>query len=67
MAFQIDFKSSKAVPNFLLFAQGPASGADNGDLEYHTAQTYLPSEFAEGTFTMPTHMHALNESDGNKN
>ncbi|KAG0581135.1 hypothetical protein KC19_4G227300 [Ceratodon purpureus] len=49
MAFQIDFKSSKAVPNFLLFAQGPASGADNGDLEYHTAQTYLPSEFAEGT------------------
>lgn len=54
MAFQIDFNSSKADPNYLLFAQGPSSGVDNADLQYHTAQTLQPSEFATGTFTTPT-------------
>lgn len=54
MAFQIDFNSSKAIPNFLLFAQGPASGVDNADLQYHTAQTYLQSDFSVGTFRIPT-------------
>jgi len=49
MAFQIDFATSKAVPNYLLFAEGPATGVDNGDLTQHTTRFMEESQFPVGT------------------
>lgn len=49
MAFQIDFNASKAVPNYLLYAQGPATAADNSELSQHTTRFMEPSQFVEGT------------------
>ncbi|KAG0591667.1 hypothetical protein M758_1G227900 [Ceratodon purpureus] len=38
VGFQVNFATSKAIPNYLLYAQGPASG-DGSTISYHRAQS----------------------------
>lgn len=55
VALQVNFGTSKAIPNFLLYAQGPAS-ADGSIISYHRA-SYIEklenSQFPAGKSILP--------------
>jgi len=56
VALQINFATSKAIPNFLLYAQGPAS-ADGSTISYHRVSfmdKLENSQFPVGKFILST-------------
>lgn len=56
VGFQVDFARSKAIPNFLMYAYGPASG-DGSTITYHKASSLdklTNSQFPVGMFLIPT-------------
>lgn len=60
VALQINFATSKVIPNFLLYAYGPAS-ADGSTISYHRA-TYIEA-LQDSQFPVGTYNHTPNFVD----
>lgn len=59
VGFQVNFATSQAIPNYLLYAQGPASG-DGSTISYHRVSAMdklTNSQFPVGMFLIPTFIY----------